>query len=356
MKEIVLYPSNWLYNAAVVGFLEVIAFGKGEDVIERWLNDDGTVKIEREIFRESVDFYKKYNNSKRGKELSLIGNNKRYPNYLQRGEESAFEEYSKKLENIKEHGSSCGLCSRNFSIDFSLFDDKTKKVAERIASNLKIIHNSFIGPSEGKFPNAFWNLKSSFPICPLCAYLVIHHHIPFENAKTQNGQIFINAPSFKVMWYLNKFVEQVLSKNKGYQLREILGISFMEFAQKVSITLGAWNLMNIETVIEQGNRINYYSLPYEISRVLLQKEIASLISATKEPFILETVLNGNFSYLLTLSRKVLRYLATGSNAFNNAKYLPKLRHKDSDSLKNLSTILPELYVKIDLTINREVMI
>lgn len=353
--KITLYPSNWLYNAGVIGFLRVITYGKGENVVEGCLSDDGTVKIERGILKESIDFYKEYNKNKGEKELPLVGKNKRYPNYLQKGEESAFEDYSKNLSNIKRGGTACGLCSQNFLIDFSQLNEKTRKIAERIVSNLQVIHNSLMGPSKGEFPNAFWNFNSSIPICPLCAYLIIHHHIPFENTRTQDGQIFINAPSFKVMWYLNKFAEQLLSKNKSYQAREILGIGFMELAQKVFVTLGAWSMMNIEMIIKRGTEIEYYSLPYEISRVLLQKEIASLISATKEPLILETVLNGNFSHLLILSHKVLRYAVTGSNAFND-KYLSQLRNRDAYSLKSLSKILPELYVKINSTINREVMI
>lgn len=350
--QIILYPSNWLYNVGVIGFLKVIAFGKkDEGFIEGWLNNDGTVKIEKTIFKESIVFYKDYNRERREKELPLVGKNRHYPNYLQKGEESAFEEYSKNLENLEDIGKiSCGFCSRNFTVDCSQQNNKTQKIAERITSNFKVIHNKLLGPSLGEFPNAFWNLKDSISICPLCAYLMIHHHIPFEGMQTQDGQIFINAPSFKIMWYLNKFAEEVLSKNRSYQVSKILGISLMEFAQKVFITLGAWSMMNIEMIIKQGNKIEYYSLPYKISRVLLQKEIASLISATKEPFVLETILNGKFDYLLTLSHKVLRYSVTGSNAFND-KYISQLRNRDAYSLKNLSKILPELYVKINSTIS-----
>ena len=43
---IILYPSNWLYNASVIGFLRVIAYGKGESYVERnMLMDDGRVKV-----------------------------------------------------------------------------------------------------------------------------------------------------------------------------------------------------------------------------------------------------------------------------------------------------------------------
>jgi len=352
---ITLYPSNWLYNAGVIGLLKVIAYGKGENTVEKWLNTDGTVKIERGIFKDSVDFYKNYNNSKGEKGLPLVGKNKRYPNYLQEGDELDFENYTKTLADIKKSGDPCGLCTQNFFIDLSHFDDNVKKINSRVSSNFQTIHDNLLGPSTGEFPNAFWNLSDSISICPLCSYLIIHHHIPFEDAKIRNGQIFINAPSFKIMWYLNKYTSKFLSKRNNYQLREILGISFMELAQRIFMTLGVWSIMNIEMIIikeeydptkkEMKREANYYSLPYETSRLLLNKDIASLIKQTKEDFILEIILNGKFDRLLELNQKILRYAMTSLSAFED-RYLSNIRNRDVRSLKNLSAILPKLYVKI----------
>jgi len=398
---ITLYPSNWVYNASVIGFLKVIQFNN-DNIVENWLRDDGSVTIERTIFEseriknkevpkcikklvahttDNTDIEEWLNRTdKKGKtnrekyrifyeEMDdfgykfiqagnkLFASNTTYQNLVQLSEWQSFDEtgfinfvknlakYGKKTNNLK-----CAICA-----------SKTAKIAnsnsklEKRLLNFQEPHMRILAPSIGAFPNAFWNLNDSLLICPLCSYLIIHHHIPFESARTQSGTIFINAPSFKVMWYLNKFAEQILSNNKSYQIREILGISFMEFAQKVFVTLGAWSIMNIEMVIKKVDKIDYYSLPYEISRVLLQKEIASLISATKEPLILEIILNGKFSHLLTLSHKILRYSITDTNAFND-KYLSQLRNKDAYSLKNLSKILPELYVKINSITSREVMI
>lgn len=142
-----------------------------------------------------------------------------------------------------------------------------------------------------------------------------------------------------------------MSKRSDYRLREILGISFIEFAQKVFTTLGAWSMMNIEMVIKNKDSIEYYSLPYDVSKVLLNKEVASLISQTNEEFILKIILDGKFDELLTLNQKILRYAITNSSAYED-KYLSNLRNKDAYSLKKLSTILPELYVKIDNILKR----
>jgi len=51
MKEIILYPGNWLYNAGVVGFLRVIAKFENLDLVQSWLRDDGTVAIEQDTFQ-----------------------------------------------------------------------------------------------------------------------------------------------------------------------------------------------------------------------------------------------------------------------------------------------------------------
>lgn len=395
MEPIILYPSNWLYNAGVIGFLKVIACGKDENVIEGWLNDNGTVTIDSNAIKFLSEIYNVNDKTGLGclnnwviKYIALSNGGGIFNEDIFRvmsnkffGQKSLYSNLvsprPKKDKSIGQYTDSerktlnSSIKSFNKKIEWLYYKPPSKKTVEVCCSfcnELFLINKgdlldfsfqnrfcALLGGSAGEFPNTFWGNVPNMFICPRCAFQVIHHHIPFDNTRTKDGQIFINAPSFKIMWHLNKFAEQMLSRNKSYQVREILGISFMELAQKVFVTLGAWSMMNIEMVIKRGNEIEYYSLPHEISRVLLQKEIASLISATKEPLILETVLDGNFDYLLTLSHKVLRYSVTGSNAFND-KYLSQLRNRDTYSLKNLSKILPELYVKINSTINREVMI
>ncbi|MGC8778738.1 MAG: hypothetical protein ACP5Q4_08680, partial [Candidatus Caldatribacteriaceae bacterium] len=51
MKEIVLYPGNWLYNAGVVGFLKVLAVYEGLSTVESWFRSDGTVTFEDRVFQ-----------------------------------------------------------------------------------------------------------------------------------------------------------------------------------------------------------------------------------------------------------------------------------------------------------------
>lgn len=353
-----IYPSNWLYNAAVIGFLEIVE--KSEEKVEEFLKNDGGVEFQTSLFKKInvENFY--FSNDK---VASIIGNSPLYRNYLQQSWKQAFLEFVSTLEFLKVENH-CDICVEGKYLDPCIFkSSKNKDIIDKFLSGIRVFDvrlNNLLAPSV-KFPNSFWNNNSSLIVCDFCGYVLIHHHIPFENAKTQSGQIFINAPSFKVMWYLNKFIGQILNKNRKNQLREILGISLIEFAQKVAVTLGAWSIMNIEMIIKKYDSdkrkeyLEYYSLPYQISKILLHKDIASLISATKEPLILEIILKGDFDLLLTLSHKVLRYTIT-SSSISDDKYLSQLKNKDLYSLKNLSIILPELYVKINSIISREVMV
>jgi CRISPR-associated protein Cst1 len=348
-KEIRLYPSNWWYNAGVIGLMRV--FQSINNIEESFLQDDGCIKIDRNIF-EKINVDKNYFSE--GKVSSIVGNSPIYRNYLQENWKPSFKYFINHLKNLAQYDDDCGICGIGFYLPDNIINScQDKENLKKFLQGIRILDvrlNYNLAPS-GKFPNSFWNYNS-LKVCDLCGYILIHHHIPFESAKTQSGEIFINAPSFKVMWYLNKFAEQMLSKNKSYQIQEILGMSFIEFAQKVAVTLGAWSMMNIEMIIKKSDRIDYYSLPIEITRVLLQKEIASLISSTNEPIVLDTILSGKFSQLITLSHDVVRSLITKTKA----GAVSQLKNKDTFSLKRLSEILPELYSRINYITNREVIL
>jgi len=351
-EEIRLYPSNWWYNAGVIGLMRV--FQSINNIEESFLQDDGCIKIDRNIF-EKINVDKNYFSE--GKVSSIVCNSPIYKNYLQKSWEPSFKYFINHLKTLAQYDD-CGICGRGFYLPDNIINscqDESKENLKKFLQGIRMLDvrlNNNLAPSKKLFPNSFWNYNSSLKVCDLCGYILIHHHIPFESAKTQSGEIFINAPSFKVMWYLNKFAEQMLSKNKSYQIREILGMSFIEFSQKVAVTLGTWSMMNIEMIIKNGDRIYYYSLPIEITRVLLQKDIASLISSTNEPIVLETILSGKFSQLITLSHDVVRSLITKTKA----GAVSQLKNNDSFSLERLSEILPELYARINYITNREVIL
>lgn len=59
-SKITLYPSNWLYNAGVVGFLRVLEFGRGEEYVKALFKEDGGVEITPGVFENFEKYYFEY--------------------------------------------------------------------------------------------------------------------------------------------------------------------------------------------------------------------------------------------------------------------------------------------------------
>jgi CRISPR-associated protein Cst1 len=161
------------------------------------------------------------------------------------------------------------------------------------------------------------------------------------------------------MWHLNKFVKNVLGKSNAYKLDQILGLTLLEFAQKVFMTLGIWSIMNIEMVIKKKDAIDYYSLPLYVTKVLLNKKVANLLSDIGEPIIFEMVISGNFDSLVELNHEVLKSVFDDNFERNKKryKYVSRLKNTKKRHRQKISAILPELYAQIDSILKlREVKI
>ncbi|MCD6155779.1 MAG: type I-B CRISPR-associated protein Cas8b1/Cst1, partial [Candidatus Atribacteria bacterium] len=209
MSEIILYPGNWLYNAGVVGFLRVLAEYEGLNRVQSWLRGDGTVVIEGDAFRtlfspvpvgsESVPMVLKYFveyfcdpeglnkwlNSKdsKGKQprdkyqdfaqkmgnfgykFIYVGNrlfssNRPFQNLVQPGEWRDFQ-FCRVLESIPQNlevtsqafsGRTCDICGSSLI----QYPNREPDLEKRLAK-FQHTHFTILGPSEGKFPNSFWN-------------------------------------------------------------------------------------------------------------------------------------------------------------------------------------------------------
>lgn len=364
---ITLYPSNWLYNASVIGFLKVMAHGleNGENEVEKWLNDDGTVKFNIDIFDKieneekpkSLFYYYTYHEN----DPKISGNTPLYPNFIPTGKKKEIKEEGKRAlaklvssfkENLQVGEKPCDICGKCLKLE-SADKELIKFLPKRQQFNM--MHDSSIGTSIDSFPNSFWNCEKMLYVCPLCVYLIIHHHIPFfkfyQIGKAEWGEIFLNAPSFKTMWHLNKYSDAVF-KNKN--VTGIFACSLIEFSQKVYKSLGLWSAFNIEMVIKTFKKegkttkihIDYYSPSFETTRILLNRNISHLITKTKEQFVLEIILSGRYDELMKLCHKAMRAVLSGKS--DNDGYISRLRNKD---FKNLAEILPELYIKIDKLLN-----
>jgi CRISPR-associated protein Cst1 len=356
-NEITLYPSNWLYNASVIGFLWSLENVEKIE-INNFLKNDGSVVIERDIF-EKLNVDKRYFVEKVVDGIVGNGYFRNYINPSRQEDKKNYHFFVKALKDIQNiENKYCGVCNNKFSFDATTIDKLKSawKKDDGTDGNFLTFYNGInkfsvafsndIAPSKG-VPNSAWNCEHLFDICPLCSFLIIHHRKAFT--KIRDGQMFINAPSFKLIWLLNKYADEVISKNESFENSQILGLSLMQLAQKISFTLGAWSIMNIEMTIKRGKEIDYLTIPYIIAKVLLNKDIASLIQQSGEFYILNLVLSGKFDMLLKLNNAILRVLCGGNKENSLIKELYK---SDDNSLRRLANILPELYIKIEKTQTR----
>jgi len=397
-NKIVLYPSNWLYNASVIGFLKVL---EEENIknIEKIDFEDGNIKVPKEFFsskendpipyagkclinhilkNENLDEWLKKSekgktNEEKHKEYvkekfsdspeegyryirtwgKMFASNTPYQNLITIDEWKEFkifkliEEFS---TSIKKDGLVCSFCKkRNIPIEFLHIDRSLeKKSLEKRLVNFANPHIKELGASLGEFPNSFWNNKNSVFLCPFCVYIFLHHKNAF--IPTSEGEIFINAPNFKLIWDLNKFAGKILQKSNEYPIKKILGSSLLQWAIKRRTILGAWTMVNIEVIVKKGSIIDYFDLPLNITKILLDYEIANLIERIDEEKIFDLILAGKFSELEKANYHVLKTILK----LKNHEEIPKndpikkyfKKYKDLNYLKKVSDILPELYVRI----------
>ena len=375
MNTITLYPGNWLYNAGVVGFLRVIAKFENLDLVQSWLRDDGTVAIEQDTFQrlfssggsssgavdsgsipKALEYFVEYScdpeelnkwlNSRDTKGVQprakyqdfkqkmgdfgykfiyvgnrLFASKQPFQNLVQLDEWRGFK-FCRVLESIPQNlqttsrassGRTCGICGSSLI----QYPNREPKLEERLAK-FQHTHFTILGPSEGEFPNSFWNGNSSLWVCPLCVYFMLHRDFAFINLA-DGSRIFLNAPSFQVMWYLNKLVREIYARENIASVREILGMSLIELALRLGVQLGVWKKMNIEVVSIKGEEVSFCSLPYEVVQLLLDKEIASSLVRIGEISVLRMVLEKRFGEILEMGERLMMIAAKPEKSWGKSE-------------------------------------
>lgn len=368
-NKIILYPSNWLYNAGVVGFLRVLEDKNIINGMESFLKDDGSIEICRDIFQKLAGKVNEIYFSE-GKVASIVGKSELYRNYLQPTWKSMFNKFIELLQKVIYTGN-CDICGVGHYIsnnDISFQNDDLKNLI-KFRNGIRILDvrlNALLAPSR-KFPNSFWNNNATSIVCDLCGYILIHQHLAFT-PLFDGSEIFINAPSFKLMWYLNKYSE-IYAKDTTKHLKEILGMSLIEMASKFYIQLGRWEKMNIEMVSkykvydknrkEYIDKIDFFSLPAEIVGLLTDKEIASLLTQIGEFKILNMVIDGKFKDILSFAEKVMRItLKKSDERTENEKDFIRENIKLERNKKNLTEFFQKLfkfYALIETEMKKEVI-
>ncbi|TCW62207.1 type I-B CRISPR-associated protein Cas8b1/Cst1 [Treponema sp. J25] len=273
--------------------------------------EDGTTTINNKEVFSKIKVEENY--FENGKVINLKGKNQYYPNFIDVGgnQKEVFKEFIAAFSDLnKTEQYNCELCESGLlvkkdNLDNGIDNDQKEKFFSKI-STLNMAHNKILGPSE-KFPNSYWNFNSGLKICHFCTFLLIHHHLAFTKLS-DGSEIFINAPSFKLMYELNKLVRELFGKTDvdSTKKREILAMSVIEYTRRLQTTLGQWNAMNIEIVIKKGDEIDFYTLPYETVNIISDRAIASILSDIGEFAIFDSVISGNYSFLQEISYKIIR--------------------------------------------------
>lgn len=225
MGQIILYPSNWLYNAGVIGLMRVL-----EDINISPNSIINERKLPQINIQRTDDIFNKW------KELTenagyRWGGQKGY--YANQTEGSIKSRINALFSTQTTNNSSRRRRSQTFVCSFC------SKTFHGSKSSLSFVDQSFgnLLMSTRTTPNFFWALEKDLFCCQKCEFILMCHHLAFITLG-DGSEIFINAPSFDSMWYLNKFVREVYAKEDAKTKRELLGMSIIEYATKVQHTLG----------------------------------------------------------------------------------------------------------------------
>jgi len=348
-KYIELYPGNWLYNASVIGFLSSLKNVEQKDIKEYLLND-GRVILPCHIFSELDIEYRYFNNET--KISSIVAKAPIYRNYLQLSEKQSFSKFVKALEFV-EKGGQCDISNDAYNLPETIVaklkQDGLQKFFERIV-DFNMIFHADLGPSLGMFPNAYWNLKQSSKICHLFSYLVIHQHISFTSLDGYT-KVFINAPSFRLMYELNALLEKLLNK-KDASYKNLLAMSVIEFSVKTKAMMNSWASMDIEIVaIKRSGVIEFISLPYDTVRIISNKRIAELLSSIGEFIVLNLVIDNKLNDLVELGYRILKIAIKNSMGSEDRDFIYKTFYMDANhdfrNLKQLANKILKLYALIE---------
>lgn len=351
-KNIELYPGHWLYNASIIGFISSLK-NIEEIEIDEYFNKDGRLIISKKIFRGIRTEQRYFSDEKIS---SIVAKAPIYRNYLQSNEKELFCLFVKSLEELESYGK-CDFSSEAYNLPIETIKRLKSNGLEQFLNRImdfNMIFHANLGPSLGMFPNAYWNFNQSNKICHLSAYLIIHQHLAFNQVAGQT-KVFINAPSFQLMYELNKLIESLVDKeNASY--KNLLAMSIIEFSIKTNVMLNTWASMNIEIIaIQKDGIIEFISLPYETVKLLSNKRVAELLSSIGEFKILNMVIDGRNNELIELGYRVLKIALKPSMGKEDRNFIDnsffKYENRDIRNLNSLANKLFKLYALIQENTN-----
>lgn len=364
MRDVEIYPSSWYYNACVHGFLEVLAWGlgdKGKDIIEdQFLQDDGSVRIPGDlmeavfstkdipapagyIFREVPDDVKdlkriawwwvELSNKTEDKDpinmiqstrLSMFGSNKTfYPNLLPWNEKIPTNTFLNDWFTLTTEGNlKCSFCDG----PCEPVQGQKEKVA--FFSNAVSKH---LGSNLDVFPNIYWDSQSNLIMCSLCrSYLLFFHVI-------HNRRYYVNSDSISLNWYLNNLLKEKSAITRSSQRAFFQAL---RYDTQIRSTLGSWGLQNMELVTLEWDDTSVQPISKRLANLLLIPRIANLLGLISNSVVWDIVIQEQFSYLLNLGYKQLRFFLSGGENKNKD---PEIIAGAWNSMAQVTTLLELFY-------------
>ncbi|MDK2836561.1 MAG: CRISPR-associated protein Cst1 [Thermosediminibacterales bacterium] len=376
-KDVIIYPSTWYYNACVQGFLEILAWGLGDDVVESFFHDN-VVSIPKEVMealfstrdvnmpegyplcsndREVPDkvkdlkrivwwwveksyemgFIRKEDRNKKIdlelKPLTVMGNlfhfsNGFYPNIIN-------PSYSKKKKVeilnhwftrnlLAENQLNCSFCGEKFVLDFennfyeSFF---TRSVSQNL------------GNSPDKVPNYFWDGNPNLPMCQQCRSYFLCFHI------IDQKKYFINSDSLKVNWYLNRLVWNETKSKNSYQKALLAAVPYNS---QFRSSLGSWGLQSMEVISFERGKVNYYPISDRLAELFLIPTISSLLGKLNHDTVWDVILKEKFNYLLTIIYKSIYAGLTGENRSKDPEVVTIRNNKNTGRIDDLIDLFYEI--------------
>lgn len=387
MRDIEIYPSSWYYNACVQGFLEVLAWGLGENgnqIIEKEvLKPDGKAVIPGELMEtvfstkdssipygyefqevpEDISELKRIGwwwvskgygmnfirQKDRDRELNssleyveavvgnlLVGN--KNPTYL-----SLTQPGSNKVEFLNnwffiemnhKDKAKCSFCGGNCS---SFIDER---LLDRFFS---LSLSRFLGSAVDEVPNFFWDRNPNLIICKTCRSYFLFFHIIHRN------RFFINSDSLQVNWYLNRLLSNKI--RNGINWRQQALMNAVNYDPQLRKSLGSWGQQNMEVIIFDKKRdasgktkevIETQIISAKIARLILVPRISSLISKISNFSIWNMIINEQIEYLPTVIYKSLRVIISGENSFNDPEIVD-----DRIQIRDLISLYYEIILHLE---------
>lgn len=180
---------------------------------------------------------------------------------------------------------------------------------------------TYLLPSYGRFPNSLRDsheegcLRAAMPI----AYLIPLHHISF--ARLEEGRLpeggtyhvygFINAPSFLVMYHLNRLLRQYGLSGGA---KEAFAWSLISYYLRTKRMLTKWVYQNAELILRRetftkGGKevsIDTLSIPTEVAALLEDAEVRKRIHRIGSVEVLKAVLSKRHDILEKRAYEELR--------------------------------------------------